>query len=279
MTENSAITIYFKKIGKLPLLTKEEEHDLAIRAKAGDAKARETLIERNLKLVIPVAKRYMKAAPFADLIQEGSRAVVKAVDKFDPEAGTKFSTYATPWINQRIGRYVKKHCRNVFVPEHHVNLAIQINKVKRAFAQRSLTDPTDEDVVGGLAEMFRVKTDAKTVRETLEFCQTETSLFAKVGDDDTELGDLLEDTAAEDPAAGVEREIVNAKLVSALRGLTDPEKTVLELRYGIAGRKAAVSDEVLAGKFATTPGEIKRARKAALAALGRPSESRLSAVA
>ena len=122
--------------------------------------------------------------------------------------------------------------------------------------------------------MFRVKTDAKTVRETLEFCQTETSLFAKVGDDDTELGDLLEDTAAEDPAAGVEREIVNAKLVSALRGLTDLEKTVLELRYGIAGRKAAVSDEVLAGKFATIPGEIRRARKAALATLGVQSEKR-----
>lgn len=279
MTENSAITMYFKKIGKLPLLTREEEHDLAVRAKAGDAKARETLIERNLKLVIPVAKRYMKAASFADLIQEGSRAVVKAVDKFDPEAGTKFSTYATPWINQRIGRYVKKHCKNVFVPEHHVNLAIQINKVKRVLAQRGLTDPSDGDVVGGLAEMFKVKTDAKTVRETLEFCQAETSLFAKVGDDDTEFGDLLEDQSVEDPAAGVEREIVNAKLVEALRGLTDSEKTVLELRYGIAGRKAAVSDEVLAERFATTPEEIKRARKAALAALGRPSESRLSAVA
>ena len=279
MTENSAITMYFKKIGKLPLLTKEEEHDLAVRAKAGDAKARETLIERNLKLVIPVAKRYMKAAPFADLIQEGSRAIVKAVDKFDSEAGTKFSTYATPWINQRIGRYVKKHCKNVFVPEHHVNLAIQINKVKRAFAQQGLTEPSEEDVVRGLAEMFKVKTDAKTVRETLEFCQAETSLFAKVGDDDTEFGDLLEDQSAEDPAAGVEREIMNAKRVAALRGLTDSEKTVLELRYGIAGRKAAVSDEVLAEKFATTPDEIKRARKAALAAFGQPSEKNRSAAA
>jgi len=279
MTENSAITMYFKKIGKLPLLTKEEEHDLAVRAKAGDAKARETLIERNLKLVIPVAKRYMKAAPFADLIQEGSRAIVRAVDKFDPDAGTKFSTYATPWINQRIGRYVKKHCRNVFVPEHHVNLAIQINKVKRAFAQKGLADPSEEDIVGGLAEMFKVETDAKTVRETLEFCQTETSLFAKVGDDDTEFGELLKDENAEDPAAGIEREIVNAKLVSALRGLTDQEKTILELRYGIAGRKAAVSDEALAEKFATMPAEIKKARRAALAALERPSEKNRSAAA
>ena len=279
MTESSAIAAYFKKIGKLPLLTKEEEHDLAIRAKAGDTKAREKLIEHNLKLVIPVAKRYSKAAPFADLVQEGSIAIITAVDKFDPDAGTKFSTYATPWINQRIGRYVKKHSKNVFVPEHRVNLAIQINKAKRVLAQRGLTNPSDADIAEGLAEMFNVKVDAKTVRETIEFCQAETSLFAKIGDDDTEFGELLEDSAAEDPASGVEREIVNTKLATAIRGLTDLEKIVLELRYGITGRKTAVSDEVLAKRFTTTPGEIRRARSAALAACGHASETKTAAVA
>ena len=279
MTESSAIAAYFKKIGKLQLLTKEEEHDLAIRAKAGDTKAREKLIEHNLKLVIPVAKRYSKAAPFADLVQEGSIAIITAVDKFDPDAGTKFSTYATPWINQRIGRYVKKHSKNVFVPEHRVNLAIQINKAKRVLAQRGLTNPSDADIAEGLAEMFNVKVGAKTVRETIEFCQAETSLFAKIGDDDTEFGELLEDSAAEDPASGVEREIVNTKLATAIRGLTDLEKIVLELRYGITGRKTAVSDEILAKRFATTPEEIRRARSAALAACGHASETKTAAVA
>lgn len=276
MTENSAISAYFQRIGKLPLLTRDEEQELFHRIEQGDETARNTLIERNLKLVIPTAKRYMRCpgVAFADLVQEGSMAIAKACDKFDWRLGNKFSTYATYWIQQRIGRYVKKHSKNVFVPEHIVNLAVQINKVKRILAQKGI-EPTERNLVAGLREHFRVKTDEKTVRETVEFCQSETSLFSKIGGDDgdTEFGELLEDAAAPDPAEDAGRRMVSEKLETVLRGLAETERDLVGLRYGIGLPAVRQPLGKLAAKFGTTVEELKRAARVALAKLGaEPSE-------
>jgi len=266
MTENSAISAYFKRIGNAPLLTREEEQALFARIEKGDQKAREELIERNLKLVIPTAKQYMRCGiPFADLIQEGSMAIAKACDKFDRKLGNKFSTYATYWVKQRIGRYVKKHVKNVFVPEHIVNLAVQIAKAKRALMQEGEAEPTDERLAEVLARDFNVKADAKTVRETLEFCQTETSMAAKVGEDgETEFGDLLEDKAAPDPSASLDAETAIDRLGDALSALDPFERDVVACRYGIGIPSGGLGPAEIAARFSVTEGEAKDAAAVAL---------------
>jgi len=272
MTENSAISAYFKKIGGVPLLTREEEQALFARMAKGDAKARDELIERNLKLVVPTAKQYMRCGvPFADLIQEGSMAIAKAVDKFDPALGNKFSTYATYWIKQRIGRYVKKHVKNVFVPEHVVNLAVQIAKAKRALAQEGVEEPTDRQISEALARDFGVAADAKTVRETVEFCRAETSLAAKVGEDgDTEFGDLLEDTASPDPSAAVDAEAASERISAAAAGLDRFEKSVVACRYGAGVPEKGLTPAQIAEMFSVSEEDVRRAAESSLRRSGVP---------
>lgn len=270
MTENSAITQMFARIGKLPLLTKEQEQELFKRIEAGDEKAKDEIVERNLGLVVPVAKRYARnGIPFADLVQEGGVAIVKARDKFDWRLGNKFSTYATWWINQRIGRYVKKHCKNVFVPEHVMNLAIQINKVKRELAQARI-EPTQDEIAKGLKAMFKVNAPPEAIKAAEEFCQPETSLHVKVGDDaDTEFGDLIEDEEAPNPAERAQAEQASAKLRELLSGLDEDERLVLKLRYGVGARTGErLPDAEIARLFSLTENEVKTAKKRALAALG-----------
>lgn len=273
MTENSAITAYFKRIGGVPLLTGEQEKALFERIGKGDAKARDELIERNLKLVIPTAKQYMRCGiPFADFIQEGSMAVAHACDKFDASLGHKFSTYATYWIKQRIGRYVKKHFKNVFVPEYVVNLAVQVNKAKRTLAQDGITEPSASEITERLHRDFKRRATEKEVKEAVRFCQGETSMSAKVGEDgDTEFGGLLEDQSAPDPAASVDREAARSGIESALAGLTGFERNLIGLRYGVGVAKSTVAE--ISAKFGETAEGVMKAAKAGLRSLGAgPSE-------
>ena len=260
MTENSAITAYFAKIGKIPLLTQEQEQELFKRIEAGDQKAADELVERNLKLVVPTAKKYARSGiPFADLIQEGSIAIIKARDKFDWRLGNKFSTYATYWINQRIGRYVKKHCKNVFVPEHVHNLAIQINKVKRELDQKRI-EPTIGEITKGLLEKFGVDAPAEAIIAAMEYCQPETSIHVKVGDDqDTEFGDLIEDENSPNPAQQTQNAQANSKLRELLADLDPDERLVLELRYGVGVSSERLPAAKLAEMFRITEAEAERA--------------------
>ncbi len=266
MTEDSAITMLFKRLGSKPLLKKEEERALFEKIEAGDRKARDLVVERNLRLVVPTAKAYARCGvPFPDLVQEGAVAVSNAVDKFEWRRGNKFSTYATYWIRQRIGRYVKKHSKNVFVPEHVVNLAVQINKAKRALAAAGVESPDEAALSEELLKRFGVSASPDDVRETVEFCQGETSLSAKIGEDgETELGQMLEDEGVPDPALAVDEEAAAETVRKAVEALPAPERLVLRLRYGVCA--GPMSDSEIAEAFGVEAAEVRAAKAFAEAA-------------
>lgn len=271
MTEDSAITMYFKKAGERPLLTRDEERSLFARAKAGDAEARDELVERNLRLVVPTAKKYARAgtAAFADLLQEGAAAVATACDRFDPSLGNKFSTYATYWIRQRISRYVKKHGKNIFVPEHIVNLAGQSAKAIRSLQAKGVESPGPEEIAEELAGSAGIKAGVVKVAEALKYCQPEASLSAKVGDDGgTELGDLLEDEAAPDPGAGIDAPSACESLEAALPLLSPLEREVVMCRYGLGVPDGGMTVAQVAERFGAEFAEAREAARSGLAAMG-----------
>ena len=267
MTEDSAITMLFKKLGSKPLLKKEEERALFERYEAGDRRAKDALVERNLRLVVPTAKAYARCGvPFPDLVQEGSLAVSNAVDKFEWRRGNRFSTYATYWIRQRIGRYVKKHSKNVFVPEHVVNLAVQINKAKRALAAEGEESPDCEGLSRELLKRFGVSAGPDVVKETMEFCQGETSMSTPVGEDgETELGQMLEDEYAPDPVGEVDAEAMSSAVRKAVEALPDDERLVACLRYGVC--LGPMTDAQVAEAFGVEESEVRAAKAFAEAAL------------
>ena len=263
------VRMYLKEIGNVPLLTTEQEVELAKRVEAGDEEAKKQLTEANLRLVVSIAKKYVgRGMPFLDLIQEGNLGLMKAVDKFDYTKGYKFSTYATWWIRQAITRGIADTGRTIRVPVHMVETINKTLRMTRTLLQELGREPTPEEV----AE--RLNVSVSRVREVLKISRDPVSLDTPIGEeDDSHLGDFIEDDSALSPADSAAFSMLRAELATALESLTDRERQVVKLRFGLEDGRARTLEEV--GKeFNVTRERIRQIEAKALRKLRHPSRSK-----
>ena len=263
------VRMYLKEIGNVPLLTTEQEVELAKRVEAGDEEAKKQLTEANLRLVVSIAKKYVgRGMPFLDLIQEGNMGLMKAVDKFDYTKGYKFSTYATWWIRQAITRGIADTGRTIRVPVHMVETINNTLRKTRKLLQELGREPTPEEV----AE--RLNVSVSRVREVLKISRDPVSLDTPIGEeDDSHLGDFIEDDSALSPADSAAFSMLRAELATALESLTDRERQVVKLRFGLEDGRARTLEEV--GKeFNVTRERIRQIEAKALRKLRHPSRSK-----
>ena len=263
------VRMYLKEIGKVPLLTPEEEQELAKRMAEGDAEAKHRMEEANLRLVVSIAKRYVgRGMLFLDLIQEGNLGLIKAVEKFDYTKGYKFSTYATWWIRQAITRAIADQARTIRIPVHMVETINKVIRVSRQLLQELGHDPSAEEIA---AEM---NMPVDKVRDILKIAQEPVSLETPIGEeDDSHLGDFIEDQDAPAPAEAVAVTLLKEQLMDVLNSLTPREAKVLRLRYGLDDGKARTLEEV--GKeFNVTRERIRQIEAKALRKLRHPSRSK-----
>ena len=263
------VRMYLKEIGNVPLLTTEQEVELAKRVEAGDEEAKKRLTEANLRLVVSIAKKYVgRGMPFLDLIQEGNMGLMKAVDKFDYTKGYKFSTYATWWIRQAITRGIADTGRTIRVPVHMVETINKTLRMTRTLLQELGREPTPEEV----AE--RLNVSVSRVREVLKISRDPVSLDTPIGEeDDSHLGDFIEDDSALSPADSAAFSMLRAELATALESLTDRERQVVKLRFGLEDGRARTLEEV--GKeFNVTRERIRQIEAKALRKLRHPSRSK-----
>ena len=263
------VRMYLKEIGNVPLLTTEQEVELAKRVEAGDEEAKKQLTEANLRLVVSIAKKYVgRGMPFLDLIQEGNMGLMKAVDKFDYTKGYKFSTYATWWIRQAITRGIADTGRTIRVPVHMVETINKTLRMTRTLLQELGREPTPEEV----AE--RLNVSVSRVREVLKISRDPVSLDTPIGEeDDSHLGDFVEDDSALSPADSAAFSMLRAELATALESLTDRERQVVKLRFGLEDGRARTLEEV--GKeFNVTRERIRQIEAKALRKLRHPSRSK-----
>ncbi len=263
------VRMYLKEIGNVPLLTTEQEVELAKRVEAGDEEAKKQLTEANLRLVVSIAKKYVgRGMPFLDLIQEGNMGLMKAVDKFDYTKGYKFSTYATWWIRQAITRGIADTGRTIRVPVHMVETINKTLRMTRTLLQELGREPTPEEV----AE--RLNVSVSRVREVLKISRDPVSLDTPIGEeDDSHLGDFIEDDSALSPADSAAFSMLRAELSTALESLTERERQVVKLRFGLEDGRARTLEEV--GKeFNVTRERIRQIEAKALRKLRHPSRSK-----
>ena len=263
------VRMYLKEIGNVPLLTTEQEVELAKRVEAGDEEAKKQRTEANLRLVVSIAKKYVgRGMPFLDLIQEGNMGLMKAVDKFDYTKGYKFSTYATWWIRQAITRGIADTGRTIRVPVHMVETINKTLRMTRTLLQELGREPTPEEV----AE--RLNVSVSRVREVLKISRDPVSLDTPIGEeDDSHLGDFIEDDSALSPADSAAFSMLRAELATALESLTDRERQVVKLRFGLEDGRARTLEEV--GKeFNVTRERIRQIEAKALRKLRHPSRSK-----
>ena len=266
---NDPVRMYLKEIGVVPLLTNEEEKELAIAAAEGDLMAKQRLAEANLRLVVSIAKRYVgRGMQFLDLIQEGNMGLMKAVDKFDYSKGFKFSTYATWWIRQAITRAIADQARTIRIPVHMVETINKLVREQRNLLQELGQDPTPEQI----AERMDMIPDK--VREILKIAQEPVSLETPIGEeDDSHLGDFIEDEVIENPVDYTTRIVLREQLNEVLDTLTDREENVLRLRFGLDDGKMRTLEDV--GKvFNVTRERIRQIEAKALRKLRHPSRSK-----
>ena len=266
---NDPVRMYLKEIGVVPLLSNEEEKELAIAVENGDLEAKQRLAEANLRLVVSIAKRYVgRGMQFLDLIQEGNMGLMKAVDKFDYSKGFKFSTYATWWIRQAITRAIADQARTIRIPVHMVETINKLVREQRNLLQELGQDPTPEQI----AERMDMTPDK--VREILKIAQEPVSLETPIGEeDDSHLGDFIEDEVIENPVDYTTRVVLREQLDEVLDTLTDREQKVLKLRFGLEDGRARTLEEV--GKeFDVTRERIRQIEAKALRKLRHPSRSK-----
>ena len=239
---NDSVKIYLKEIGKVPLLNAQQEIELAKRILQGDEDAKNDLITANLRLVISIAKRYAgRGMPFLDLIQEGNIGLMKAVDKFDYTKGFKFSTYATWWIKQAIARAIADQARTIRIPVHMVETINKITKAQRQLVQELGRDPTAEEI----SERLNGDLSPARIREIQRINQEPVSLETPIGEeDDSHLGDFLEDKEVESPSDYTTKQLLKDELNEVMLELTDRERRVLELRYGLLDNHPRTLEEV-----------------------------------
>ena len=263
------VRMYLKEIGKVPLLTPEEEQELAKRMAEGDAEAKHRMEEANLRLVVSIAKRYVgRGMLFLDLIQEGNLGLIKAVEKFDYTKGYKFSTYATWWIRQAITRAIADQARTIRIPVHMVETINKVMRVSRQLLQELGHDPTSEEI----AREMGMSVDK--VREILKIAQEPVSLETPIGEEeDSHLGDFIPDDDAPAPSEAASYTLLKEQLISVLSTLTPREERVLKLRFGLEDGRARTLEEV--GKeFNVTRERIRQIEAKALRKLRHPSRSK-----
>ena len=266
---NDPVRMYLKEIGRIPLLTSDEEFENARRALEGDEEAKRILAESNLRLVVSIAKRYVgRGMLFLDLIQEGNIGLMKAVDKFDPEKGYKFSTYATWWIRQAITRALADQARTIRVPVHMVETINKLARVQRQLTQDLNREPTDEEIANKLG------ISVEKVREVYKISQDPVSLETPIGEeDDSHLGDFIRDERTVSPEEYATEELLKEELAGVLLTLTDREEKVLRLRFGLDDGQCRTLEEV--GQiFGVTRERIRQIEAKALRKLRHPSRSR-----
>ena len=266
---NDPVRMYLKEIGVVPLLSNEEEKELAIAVENGDLEAKQRLAEANLRLVVSIAKRYVgRGMQFLDLIQEGNMGLMKAVDKFDYSKGFKFSTYATWWIRQAITRAIADQARTIRIPVHMVETINKLVREQRNLLKELGQDPTPEQI----AERMEMTPDK--VREILKIAQEPVSLETPIGEeDDSHLGDFIEDEVIENPVDYTTRVVLREQLDEVLDTLTDREENVLRLRFGLDDGKMRTLEDV--GKvFNVTRERIRQIEAKALRKLRHPSRSK-----
>ena len=263
------VRMYLKEIGKVPLLTPEEEQELARRMNAGDEEAKRRMTEANLRLVVSIAKRYVgRGMLFLDLIQEGNLGLIKAVEKFDVEKGYKFSTYATWWIRQAITRAIADQARTIRIPVHMVETINKTIRESRQLLQELGHDPSAEEIA---AEM---NMPVDKVRDILKIAQEPVSLETPIGEEeDSHLGDFIPDEDASEPSEAASFSLLREQLEEVLDTLAPREKKVLELRFGIVDGRTRTLEEV--GKeFNVTRERIRQIEAKALRKLRHPSRSK-----
>ena len=263
------VRMYLKEIGKVPLLTADEEIELAKRMEEGDEEAKHRLSEANLRLVVSIAKRYVgRGMLFLDLIQEGNLGLIKAVDKFDYRKGYKFSTYATWWIRQAITRAIADQARTIRIPVHMVETINKLIRVSRQLLQEFGREPLPEEI----AEEMGISEEK--VREIIKIAQEPVSLETPIGEEeDSHLGDFLPDEDAPAPAEAAAFTLLKEQLMSVLSTLTPREEMVLKLRFGLEDGRQRTLEEV--GKeFKVTRERIRQIEAKALRKLRHPSRSR-----
>ena len=263
------VRMYLKEIGKVPLLSADEEIELAKRMERGDEAARRRLAEANLRLVVSIAKRYVgRGMLFLDLIQEGNLGLIKAVEKFDYKKGYKFSTYATWWIRQAITRAIADQARTIRIPVHMVETINKLIRVSRQLLQEYGRDPTPDE----LAKEMQMPVEK--VCEIMKIAQEPVSLETPIGEEeDSHLGDFIEDSEIQAPSEAAAFTLLKEQLIDVLDTLTDREEKVLRLRFGLDDGRARTLEEV--GKeFNVTRERIRQIEAKALRKLRHPSRSK-----
>ena len=263
------VRMYLKEIGKVPLLTAEEEIELAKRMEQGDEESKKRLAEANLRLVVSIAKRYVgRGMLFLDLIQEGNLGLIKAVEKFDYNKGFKFSTYATWWIRQAITRAIADQARTIRIPVHMVETINKLVRVSRQLLQELGREPTPEEIAA------RMDIPVERVREILKISQEPVSLETPIGEEeDSHLGDFIQDDNVPVPSEAAAYTLLKEQLEEVLDTLTEREQKVLRLRFGLDDGRARTLEEV--GKeFNVTRERIRQIEAKALRKLRHPSRSR-----
>lgn len=269
VTVDDPVKVYLKEIGRVPLLSSEEEIDLAIRIANGDVQAKQRLSEANLRLVVSIAKRYLgRGMQFLDLIQEGNLGLIKAVDKFDYTKGFKFSTYATWWIRQAITRAIADQARTIRIPVHMVETINKVKKVQSQLLHQNGHEPTTDEI----ADELDLPVDK--VREIMRVAQEPVSLETPIGEEeDSHLGDFIPDDGAPAPADAASHTMLREQLSDVLSTLTPREEKVLRLRFGLEDGRSRTLEEV--GKeFNVTRERIRQIEAKALRKLRHPSRSR-----
>ena len=269
---DDSVRLYLREIGKIPLLTSEEEADLAQRIVKGDKKAKDKMVESNMRLVVSIAKRYGgRGLDFLDLIQEGNTGLLRAVEKFDPEKGFKFSTYATWWVRQAITRAIADQARTIRIPVHMVETINKVLRTTRKLTSELNREPTTEEIA---AELHM---DPEKVDYVMRIKQDIASLDASVGrdgdDEDSVLGDFVEDEERISPEDSAANQILKEQLSEIISTLTDREQKIIRLRFGIGGGRPHTLEEVGA-EFDVTRERIRQIEAKALSKLRKNKETK-----
>ena len=269
---DDSVRLYLREIGKIPLLSTDEEQELAKKIVEGDKKAKDKMVEANMRLVVSIAKRYSgRGLDFLDLIQEGNTGLLRAVEKFDPEKGFKFSTYATWWIRQAITRAIADQARTIRIPVHMVETINKVLRTTRKLTQELNREPTTEEI----AKELDMEVDK--IEYVMRIKQDIASLDASVGrdgdDEDSVLGDFVEDEERASPEDSAATQILKEQLASIISTLSDREQKIIKMRFGIGGERPHTLEEV-GSEFSVTRERIRQIEAKALSKLRKHKDTK-----
>ena len=269
---DDSVRLYLREIGKIPLLTPEEEADLAQRIVKGDKKAKDKMVEANMRLVVSIAKRYGgRGLDFLDLIQEGNTGLLRAVDKFDPDKGFKFSTYATWWVRQAITRAIADQARTIRIPVHMVETINKVLRTTRKLTAELNREPTNEEIAAAL-DMEPEKIDY-VIRIKQDIASLDASISREGDDEESVLGDFVEDEERDSPEDSTANQILKEQLSEIIATLTDREQKIIRLRFGIGGGRPHTLEEVGA-EFDVTRERIRQIEAKALSKLRKNKDTK-----